>query len=134
MKKPRVMIFGTFDVFHQGHCFFIEEAMKRGEELVIVVARDETVRKIKPSLRTPEKMRKKILVQAFPKATVVLGDKKDPLKVVRKYRPDLVCLGYDQIGFSQELMKAFPEIPIERLQAFHPERYKSSLVLQDRKN
>lgn len=128
----RVMVFGTFDVFHPGHRFFIEQAMKRGKELVIVVARDETVRKIKPSLRTPEEIRKKILEEAFPKAIVVLGDTRDYLKVVREYRPDLVCLGYDQIGFSKELEKAFPELPRERIRAFHPECYKSSLVLKKR--
>lgn len=149
VQKP-VMIFGTFDVFHPGHRFFIEEARKRiwnlefgilkestsskfkilnskfFPKLIIVVARDSTVKRLKGVLRNPELVRKKVLDQAFPDATVVLGDEQDPMKVVRKYQPSLVCLGYDQIGFSEQLMRKFPEIKIERIAAYQPEKYKSS--------
>lgn len=129
------MIFGTFDVFHPGHRFFIEQARGKGlafsvqgleKKLIIVVARDLTVKQLKGVLRNPEQIRKKVLEQAFPNAVVVLGDEKDPMKVVRKYRPSLVCLGYDQVGFSEELRKKYPEIRIERIKAYQPEKYKSS--------
>lgn len=123
-----VMIFGTFDVFHLGHRFFIEEARKRGKDLIIVVARDATVKRLKAVLRNPERVRQKILKDAFPKETVVLGDEKDPMTAVRKNRPSLVCLGYDQVGFSKILREQFSEIKIERLRAFHPEKYKSSMI------
>lgn len=45
MKK--VMTFGTFDVFHPGHLYYLREAKKLGNYLVTVVARDETVLNIK---------------------------------------------------------------------------------------
>ncbi len=131
------MIFGTFDVFHPGHRYFVEQAKKKLSafsfqvpdwELIIVVARDRTVKRIKPVLHNSEEVRKKVLKEAFPEAKVVLGDEEDPMKVVRTWKPDLVCLGYDQVGFSEELRKKFPEIPIERIGAFKPEKYKSSLV------
>lgn len=122
----RVMVFGTFDVFHPGHRFFIEQAMALGSELVIVIARDETVKRLKPLLRNPEEVRLQAVQRAFPEAKVVLGDEQDPMKVVREYQPDLVCLGYDQIGFSEQLQRDFPQIPVERIQPFEPERYKSS--------
>jgi cytidyltransferase-like protein len=122
----RVMIFGTFDVFHPGHRSFIEQAQKKGSELVIVVARDVTVKKIKQLLRNSEQVRLKVLQEAFPDLTIVLGDEQDQMKVIREYRPEMVCLGYDQVGFSAELMKSFPEIQIERLEAYEPEKYKSS--------
>ncbi len=129
--KKRVMVFGTYDVFHPGHRYFIAEAQKKGDELVAVIARDETVRKIKPVLRNDETLRKKVVQEAFPDVTVVLGDLEDPMKVVREHNPDLVCLGYDQIGFSERLMKEFPDLPVVRIEAFHPEKYKSSLVAND---
>ncbi len=119
------MVFGTFDVFHPGHRYFIEEARKKGD-VIIVVARDKTVLRLKGVLRNKEDLRKRVLEEAFPEAKVVLGDEKDPMKVVRTWKPDLVCLGYDQVGFSEELKKKFPEIPIERIEAFKPEKYKSS--------
>ena len=137
----RVMIFGTFDVFHPGHRFFIERAQAKcselrtepapseGEgncELIVVVARDVTVKRIKPLLKNPESVRLRVLQEAFPELEIVLGDEEDPMKVIREYRPEMVCLGYDQAGFSEDLMKKFPEIRIERLEAYHPEKYKSS--------
>ncbi len=125
----RVMVFGTYDVFHPGHRYFIEKAQEFGDELVLVVARDETVKKIKPLLRNSESLRKAVLEQEFPDIQVVLGDLEDPMRVVREYSPEMVCLGYDQIGFSERLMKEFPEIRVERIEAFHPEKYKSSKMV-----
>lgn len=133
----RVMVFGTFDVFHPGHKSFIEQAMKKSGkslngrkdwafDLIVVVARDVTVRKLKPQLKNPESVRLRVLQEAFPELEIVLGDEKDPMMMVRKYRPEMVCLGYDQVGFSQQLLKEFPEIKIERLEAFEPEKWKSS--------
>lgn len=120
------MIFGTFDVFHPGHQFFIETAKKESDELIVIVARDKTVKKIKPELKNGERIRLKVLQEHFPTLSVLLGDEKNPLKVFEEYRPEKVCLGYDQVGFSEELQKKFPEIVIKRLPAFFPEKYKSS--------
>lgn len=122
----RVMVFGTFDVFHPGHESFIEQASAEGEELIIVVARDVTVRRIKPLLRNDEQTRLRVLQEAFPHHEIVLGSETSPLDVVRKYRPSLICLGYDQVGFSKELQEELGDIPIKRLEAFHPDKYKSS--------
>ena len=130
----RVMVFGTYDVFHPGHEYFIREAMKRSVELspnaqpdvVVVIARDVTVKKIKPLLRNTEEQRRKVIQSAFPNLQVVLGDEEDYMKVIRDYQPEKVCLGYDQKGFSEALVKHFPEIEIERTDSYFPEKYKSS--------
>jgi len=128
----RVMVFGTYDVFHPGHEYFITEAMKRSDggkdSFVVVVARDKTVQELKPVLKNPELLRLLRVQEAFPEATVVLGDEVDPMAVIREYRPGLVCLGYDQVGFSQQLQEQFPEVQVERIEAFQPEKYKSSLM------
>jgi cytidyltransferase-like protein len=132
-----VMVFGTFDVFHPGHRFFIAEAMKKGPRdkgqvpkgtLVIVIARDKTVKSIKPLLRNDELMRQRVVQEQFPEANVVLGDLNDPMKVIQEHRPVLVCLGYDQIGFSGRLQAEYPEVKIERIEAHFPEKFKSSIV------
>jgi FAD synthetase len=47
MKKKVVMTFGTFDVFHPGHRFYLTEARKLGGRLIVIVALDSTVEKIK---------------------------------------------------------------------------------------
>ena len=125
-KYPLVMIFGTFDGLHPGHEYFINSARDCGQKLTVVVARDQNARKFRKNLLQHEMTRKKLIKKRFRDVLVVLGDKIDPMKMVKKYRPDLICLGYDQIGFSAVLKKRFPRIPIKRLKSFHPEIYKSS--------
>ena len=45
--RKKVMVFGTFDIFHKGHENFLKQAKKLGDCLTVVVARDETVLKFK---------------------------------------------------------------------------------------
>jgi FAD synthetase len=122
----RVLVFGTFDQFHPGHEFVLHEASARGE-LWVVVARDHTVERIKK--RKPvesEDDRKKKIESLFPDAHVVLGDNDDYLAPVRTIAPDLILLGYDQ-KLPPGVMESDLPYPIERLPAFEPEKYKSSL-------
>ena len=41
------MATGVFDLLHPGHIYFLTEARRLGDELVVVVARDSTARKFK---------------------------------------------------------------------------------------
>ena len=122
----RVLIFGTFDELHPGHRFLLREACKRGG-LHVVVARDSSVLRIKK--RPPvqdEDARKHGVEQAAPEATVILGDPVDFLAPVRAIKPDLILLGYDQ-SLPPGIAEIDLPCPIERVPAFGPERYKSSL-------
>ncbi len=130
MKK--VMTFGTFDVFHPGHLYYLREAKKLGNYLVTVVARDETVLNIKwKRAKNDEKARRKIILESFIADAVVLGSLDSPFEVISEYRPDVLCFGYDQRSFNDERLKDFlsknnlhPEIIV--LPAFEPEKWKSS--------
>ena len=52
------MVFGTFDGLHFGHHNFFRQARKYGDYLIVVVARDKTVKKVKKHLpRLKEKQR-----------------------------------------------------------------------------
>ncbi|TSC60033.1 MAG: glycerol-3-phosphate cytidylyltransferase [Candidatus Peregrinibacteria bacterium Greene0416_62] len=121
-----VLVFGTFDRLHQGHEFVLHEGLKRGE-LHVVVARDSTVKRIKGrSAEQSEQERVDAIQKKFPKANVVLGDNENYLKPVRTIDPDLVLLGYDQKLPPGVTIEDF-FCPVERLGAFEPERFKSSL-------
>lgn len=39
----RVMCFGTFDIFHPGHEFYLGEAAKLADMMTVVIARDHRV-------------------------------------------------------------------------------------------
>ncbi len=123
----KVLVFGTFDLLHPGHEFLLKEASKRGE-LHVVVARDANVLRIKN--RTPvhsEEERVQSVRSVVPDADVMLGDPADFLAPVRRVQPDLILLGYDQ-----QLPPGVKEInllcTVERLPPFEPEKYKSSLL------
>jgi len=42
-----IVAFGTFDVLHTGHVHYLERAEALGGRLVVVIARDESVRMFK---------------------------------------------------------------------------------------
>jgi glycerol-3-phosphate cytidylyltransferase-like family protein len=41
--STHVMCFGTFDIFHPGHAYYLSEAKKLGDTITIVIARDHRV-------------------------------------------------------------------------------------------
>ena len=51
-----VMASGTFDLLHMGHIYYLKESKKLGDKLIVVVACDETVKKMKHEPVTSEQL------------------------------------------------------------------------------
>ena len=102
----RVMATGTFDLLHIGHLYYLEEAKKLGDELIVVIANDETVRKNKHNPVTPQEMRCKLVEALKPVDKAVIGYKDDFLKIVEEIKPDIIALGYDQDFDEEEIRNA----------------------------
>ena len=118
------MVFGTFDILHKGHLDYFRQAKKHGDYLIAVVARDKTVLAVKGRLPlNNEKKRVKFVKKFVDKA--ILGGLKNRHKVVVKYKPDVICLGYDQKADVNEL-KRFSAV--KRMKSYYPEKYKSSKI------
>ena len=96
MGKKRVMAAGTFDLIHLGHLHYLQEAKKLGDQLVVVVACDETVREKKHEPLMNEKTRAELIEALKPVDEVVIGVEGDPFETVEKINPDVIALGYDQ--------------------------------------
>ena len=131
MKK--VMCFGTFDVLHEGHKFYLNQAKKLGDYLVVVVARDVTVKAVKKQQPIHnEKVRVHNLQHLGIADKVVLGNPGDKLKIVEDEKPGIVCLGYDQTFFTEKIKEKLQQrglnVQVMRLPAYKPEVYKSSLL------
>ena len=123
------MCFGTFDGLHQGHLSYFKQAKKLGDCLMVVVARDINVEKIKGRLpRQNEQIRLNAVAKLSFINEVCLGNAKDRMAVIRKFKPDVIALGYDQEADTEKLQAEFPDIKIVRLKAYQPEKYKSSLM------
>ena len=93
----RVMASGVFDLLHSGHLHFLEEARKLGDELVVVVATDKTVREKKHEPITNEEMRLKMVAALRPVDLAVLGKEGDMFEIVAELKPDIIALGFDQL-------------------------------------
>lgn len=136
------MVFGTFDNLHPGHLSYFSQAQRFGDELIAVVARDKTVLQVKGRLpQEPEKTRLKkvraalknlgtIKPEAKKTGRAVLGSLTNQWLVLKKYRPAIICLGYDQLVDLVRLKREIAQFrlfsKIKRLKAYYPENYKSS--------
>jgi FAD synthetase len=101
-----VMATGVFDIIHLGHLHYLEESKKLGDELVVVVATDKTVRRRKHEPITPERMRLELVASLKPVDRAVLGkDSGDMFEIVRDIRPDIITIGYDQ-PFNPDQLQA----------------------------
>ena len=131
-----ILVFGTFDILHAGHIHFLKSAKKLGDTLTVVVARDKTVKllKKKQPIHT-EKERAAILKEM---RCVDLGVrrniKNNVYAVIKKMRPDVIALGYDQVAFIDKLQEKIGEFvlntKIVRLKSYKPNVYKSSTILK----
>jgi len=99
----KIMATGTFDLLHMGHIYYLKEAKKLGDKLVVVVARDSTVRKLKHEPVTPEEMRIGIVRELKMVDEAVLGYEDDMYAVVKEIKPDIIALGYDQIHDEKKI-------------------------------
>ncbi len=126
-----VMVFGTFDILHEGHLHLFKEAKKHGDSLIVVVARDTSVKKIKGfaphqnELQRLEKVKSCLLVNK-----AILGYEDDFYKVIEEHKPAVLCFGYDQDkqNIEAELKKRKIKAEIITLTPFEPEKYKSSIM------
>ncbi len=130
MKK--ILIFGTFDILHPGHVFFINKARNYGNEIIASVARDNFVKKIKKKLPiNSEESRLKLLLDKKLVDYAYLSDEKTgTYSIIKKTRPDIICIGYDQTGLYNNLLlwlkKNNLNIKVIIVESFSPEKYKSS--------
>lgn len=137
-QEKLVMAFGTFDHFHAGHEFYLKKAKEMGTTLIVVIARDKTVQKIKGQKPdNSERQRAKTVKLSGLANKVVLGSLKDKHLVLKKHRPDVIALGYDQFVFTQTLKKTLIDLHlntiIERIPPHFPQVYKSSIIRHNTK-
>ena len=127
----KVMAFGTFDLIHPGHYYYLNNAKQLGDYLVVVVARDKNVLKAKgkkPENNQETRLRK--VEKTGIADEVILGDENDPFLPIEKNKPSVIALGYDQKPkeeiLKRELEKRGLKVEIVRIGAFGKDIYKSS--------
>lgn len=138
----KILTFGTFDGVHEGHRAMLRQAKALGDYLVVAVAPDTIVQELKGKVCVNRASKRIEDVRAERIADeVVRADKElNSWKILKKYKPDIIALGYDQEGMREALEAHFasqypseledsvkkPRIVI--LDPHQPETYKSSLL------
>jgi FAD synthetase len=147
-KAKKVMVFGVFDLLHPGHLNFLVQAKELGDRLIVSVARDLNVFKVKgtrPVHGQKQRLKNLSLLPVVDK--VVLGGAKDPWPHILKERPDIVALGYDQKIYIKEQgagyrgqgrvledelhKRGLKKTEVVRLKPFWPQVYKSRILRRD---
>ncbi|AEH07030.1 adenylyltransferase/cytidyltransferase family protein [Methanothermococcus okinawensis] len=106
MKKKIVVTAGTFDLLHPGHYHTLSYAKSLGDELIVIIARDETVKKIKGRKPViPEEQRRMMVEAIKPVDKAILGSLTDKLEPILKIKPDYIVLGPDQTTFKIQELK-----------------------------
>ncbi|MFW6110484.1 MAG: adenylyltransferase/cytidyltransferase family protein [Thermoproteota archaeon] len=134
-KRKVVLASGTFDLLHLGHVKYLEQAKELGgsdAELIVIVARDSTVKKIrkeKPII--PENQRRALVSSLEVVDEAILGfEDFDVGEVIEKIKPDVIALGYDQGTMEHRvrnyLRKSGSEIKVVKVDKFEEERLNSS--------
>lgn len=125
-----VLAFGTYDVFHKGHEYFLREASKLGDRLVVVVARDANVERLKgrkPHDSEDVRLQNVAAFEVVDEARLGYEEWGKHLQVLTDVAPDVIALGYDQ---KAKLPQEW-EAKAVRLESFEPETYKSSKLRPD---
>jgi len=94
----RVMAVGIFDLLHAGHLHYVEQAKSLGDELIVVVAHDETVRRQKHEPVTGQDLRRRMVEGLKPVDLAMIGNPPEvPIfDILERVSPDIIALGYDQ--------------------------------------
>jgi len=134
-KLEKIIVFGTFDGVHQGHLNMFKQArrLSKNPYLIVSIARDQNVLRIKNKLpHNKENKRKKLVEATLVPDKVILGSLKNYLEHIIKEAPDYIALGYDQIHYTENLKKDLTNLglhpKIRRLKPYKENIYKNSLL------
>lgn len=112
----RVMAQGKFDILHPGHVHYLRESAALGDELYVVVARDDRVAD-RTDLYMDEESRRIVIEALAMVDAAVLGSEGSVYDSVERIQPDVITLGHDQQWDADELDEdlvdhGFPDVEV----------------------
>ena len=96
LKRPRVVVAGSFEIIHPGHIYLLKKAWMLGE-VIVIVSRDVNFARFKSRKPViPEEQRRIVVENIKYVSKAILGDENDLLKPIIDLKPDIILLGPDQ--------------------------------------
>jgi FAD synthetase len=115
MKK--VLAGGCFNKIHPGHIYFLKKAKEFGY-LIIVLTHDKNNKK---PYAIPATKRKNSLAELKIADKIVIGNPKNFSTIVKKEKPDIIALGYDQ-RLPEGISKRIKTVRIKRFRNYKTSR------------
>lgn len=108
-----VFVNGCFDLLHAGHVWLLQFARSQGDELVVGLNSDTSVRAIKGPTRPiiPQQHRQFILESLKCVTTVIVFDERTPDRLICEVKPDVYVIGseysspYEDCSIPYTLMR-----------------------------
>jgi len=96
-NKKVVFTNGVFDILHAGHVDYLTKTKAKGDNLIVAVNSDSSVKKIKGELRpiVPQDERAFIISSLKPVDYVVIFNEETPYEIIKKIIPDVLVKGSD---------------------------------------
>jgi rfaE bifunctional protein nucleotidyltransferase chain/domain len=123
MKIKKIIGFtnGCFDILHFGHIELLKKAKSKCDFLIVGLNSDKSIKKIKGNKRPILNLKNRIKVIKSIKYVnkVIVFDETNPLKVIKKIKPDIIFKGSDYklkniVGYNFQ-MKRNKKIEIIKL-------------------
>lgn len=112
MAGKKVLAAGKFDILHLGHIAYLEQAKDlagKDGELVVVIARDDTIERERGALPVfPQEQRRRLVEALGIVDKAIVGyDSENHSDIVVDLKPDYIALGYDQYTNIEALEESF---------------------------
>lgn len=135
--QKKVLVFGTFDIFHDGHRHFLSEARKLADLLIVTLATDSVALNLKG--HTPKNSyfeRRSVLLKSGIVDEVIESDETiGTWDILSKVTPDIVAVGYDQADLYNSIVEYLngkhSDISVIRITPFSNVKLHSSTIRND---
>lgn len=110
--KKIVLVGGCFDVLHPGHIFFLSEAKKQGNTLLIMLEGDPSIRKRKGAARpinsAKERINKLIALKTVDYVLLLpeLKTDREYFTLVKRLEPDIIAVTVGDPAKSKKVKQA----------------------------
>lgn len=96
-KKKIVFTNGCFDILHYGHVYYLNEAKKLGDVLIVGLNSDSSIKKIKDKTRpiNGEAIRLAVIIALEVVDYAIIFNEETPLNLIEMIKPDIHVKGGD---------------------------------------
>ena len=106
----RVLTYGTFDLFHEGHVRILERAKALGDYLIVAISSDEFNQlKGKKSIMSYEQRKQVVEAIRYVDLVIPENDWEQKISDIQKYKVDILVMGDDWTG-KFDFLKDYCEV------------------------